>query len=158
MTSLFGLIYFTVSIKQNRTIFYLSQINNYAANILVALLFGRLNMPAHVWQSLIHSISPTLPVLQCFASVDKALERGLAAIADASNTMLTSDGRSYLLPPLEQLRASLRFMFVKSDHIRARGFSSVIWTLAQEDSNEGKPARFCYAFRILLIRRINSKF
>eukprot|EP00795_Rhopilema_esculentum_P002944 gene2944-1191_t len=118
------------------------KIKNYAANILVALLFGRLNMPAQVWQSLIHSISPTLPVLQCFASADKALERGLAAIADATNTMLTADGRSYLLPPLEQLRASLRFMFVKNEHIRARGFSSVIWTLTQEDNKEGKPARY----------------
>ena len=98
-------------------------------------------MPSLVWQKVIYSIIPVLPLLQCFAGIDKALERALATISDSSNVLLASDGDSYSLPPLEQLRASFRFMFVKQDSVRAKGFSSIIWTLSQEDSKSGNSIR-----------------
>ena len=120
-----------------------SQITNFAVNIVVTLLLGRLSMPSQVWQNVIYSIIPVLPQLQCFAGMDKALARALATMSDSSNALLGSDGESYSLPPLEQLRASLRFMFVKDDNIRARGFSSVIWTLSQEDVKSGSAIRYC---------------
>lgn len=131
-----------------------SQISNFAVNIVVTLLLGRLSMPSQAWQNFIYSITPVLPQLQCFASMDKALGRALATISDSSNALLGSDGESYSLPPLEQLRASLRFMFVKDDSIRARGFSSIIWTLSQEDIKSGSTIRysdedqFCPTFRV----------
>ena len=98
-------------------------------------------MTSEAWQNVIFSLIPVLPLLQCFAGVDKALGRALTNMSDSSNALLASDGKSYSLPPLEHIRASFRFMFVKDDSIRAKGFSSLIWTLSQEDSKAGNPIR-----------------
>ena len=105
-------------------------------------------MPSQVWQSVLYSIIPVLPLIQCFAEMDKALGRALVTVSDPSNALLASDGENFSLPPLEQLRASFRFMFVKDESIRARGFSSVIWTLSEEDNKSGSSIR--------LIRIVNS--
>lgn len=98
-------------------------------------------MSPHLWKLFIDSVIPVLPLVQCFASMDKALERALVNISDASNALLTSDGDIMTLPPLEQLRASFRYMFVRDAQVRAKGFSSVVWLLTHEDSKHGNATR-----------------
>ena len=103
-------------------------------------------MSSQAWQSLIFAIIPVLPFLQCFAGIDRAFGRALASISDSSHDLIASDGETYSLPPLEQLRASFRFMFVKDASVRAKGFSSLIWTLTQEDNKLGRPVRYDNGF------------
>ena len=98
-------------------------------------------MAPHLWKLFIDCLIPVLPLVQCFASIDKALERALVNISDASNALLTSGGDILTLPPLEQMRASFRYMFVKDAQVRAKGFSSVLWLLTQADSKQGNTTR-----------------
>eukprot|EP00794_Sanderia_malayensis_P019973 gene19973-21931_t len=118
------------------------KIMNYSVNILVSLLLGRLNMSPKLWQTLLDCCLPVLPILQGFASEDKALQRAMISLSDASNALLTSSGELYSLPPVEQLRASIRFMFVRDANLRAQGFASLVWTMTQEDSRNGNAARY----------------
>ncbi len=98
-------------------------------------------MSPRLWQTLLDCCLPVMPILQGFASEDKALQRALVNLSDSSNALLTSSGELYSLPPLEQLRSSIRFMFVRDSNLRAKGFASVVWLLTQEDSRNGNAVR-----------------
>ncbi len=100
-------------------------------------------MSPRLWQALIDHVIPLLPILQGFASTDKALQRSLVNLSDSSNALLASDGELYSLPPIEQLRASFRFMFARDSNLRAKGFSSIVWSLTQEDNRHGSSVRYC---------------
>ena len=108
---------------------------------MVTLLISRLNMVPSVWKTLTGALLPSLPLLQAFTGLDVAMQRAILSLTDAN---LTSDGKATSLPPLEQLRASLRLMFLKESHSRAKGFADVIWLLTQQDNSEGMAVQYSY--------------
>lgn len=106
-----------------------------AENMIIYALKGKIHMGEENWAKFVESLSPALPLLQCFADSSTLLGK---CIIDMFNPDISNN---IFIPYIEVLKGNLRFLYSPDVKVRKEAIYQLMWILEKEPNSMKKLPR-----------------
>lgn len=108
--------------------YFLDQIRRYAENILNYILKCKILVCESIWDKVIQSVVPALPIIACNANRATPLGKSIIGLMDPD---LAKDIH---LPFISMLKTNIQFLFLDDAPIREEAFSRLCWLLSSQEN------------------------
>lgn len=102
------------------------QIRRYAENILNYIFKCKILVCGTIWDKVIQSIVPALPIIACYASRKSPLGKSLVGLMDPDTS------KDILMPQTVMLKTNIQFLFLEDAALRDEAFSRLCWLLSSQ--------------------------
>ncbi|XP_074031734.1 rotatin homolog anastral spindle 3 isoform X2 [Leptinotarsa decemlineata] len=110
------------------------EIKRYAEDMIIYILKCKILVCEAIWNKVIQTLIPSLPIIACHASKNSALGKTVMNLMDPDTS------RDSLIPPIVMLKCNIQLLFTDDAYLREEAFSRVCWLLSsQENSREMLP-------------------
>lgn len=121
-------VFFPIVIKYSQTCCFFFQIQRYAENILNYILKCEVLVCETIWDKIIQSLVPALPILACHADRTTPLGKSILALMDPDHS------KDIHMPQSAMLKTNIQFLFLEDVAVRDEAFSRLCWLLSSQDN------------------------